>query len=151
MASQSASPVFPQNNDSEIARDALVRLREFYNRHSDDEGPIDLAVEGGEHVTVPKGAVEMMMRVLAKMAAGEGVTIVPSHAELTTQQAANMLNVSRPHLIKLLQQGKIDFKMVGTHRRVRADSLRKYLRADDSKRRDAADELTALSQEMGLL
>jgi excisionase family DNA binding protein len=84
------------------------------------------------------------------MAAGEGVSIVPSHAELTTQQAANMLNVSRPYLIGLLEAGEIEYRTVGTHRRVKAESLQEYLRNDDGRRRDAADELSALNQEMGL-
>ena len=85
------------------------------------------------------------------MAAGEGVSVVPSHAELTTQQAAELLNVSRPFLIGLLEGGQIEFRKVGKHRRVKAASLMAYLANDDQQRREAADELTRLSQEMGLL
>ncbi|MEX2291452.1 MAG: helix-turn-helix domain-containing protein [Mycobacteriales bacterium] len=85
------------------------------------------------------------------MAAGQGVSVVPAHAELTTQQAANLLNVSRPFLIGLLDAGQIDFRKVGKHRRVKAASLMDYLRKDDQRRRDAADELSALTQELGLV
>lgn len=105
----------------------------------------------GESLTVPRPAVELLARVLALMAAGQGVSIVPAQAELTTQQAADMLNVSRPYLIKLIEGGEIEYRKVGTHRRILASSLLDYMRADDRKRRAAADELTALGEEMDLL
>jgi excisionase family DNA binding protein len=94
--------------------------------------------------------VELLARILAHMAAGQAVSVVPAHAELTTQQAADLLNVSRPHLIGLLEAGEIDYRRVGKHRRVTALSLLAYMRADDQRRRDAADELSALTQKMGL-
>ena len=94
--------------------------------------------------------MELLARVLAHMAAGQAVSVVPAHAELTTQQAANLLNVSRPFLIGLLDSGLIGYRKVGKHRRVRADSLLDYKRNDDQDRREAADELTELNREMGL-
>jgi len=93
----------------------------------------------------------LLARILAHMAAGQGVSVVPADAELTTQQAADLLNVSRPFLIGLLDAGEIEYRKVGKHRRVRADSLLDYKRKDDQRRREAADELTALGQDMGLL
>jgi excisionase family DNA binding protein len=84
------------------------------------------------------------------MAAGQGVFIVPAHAELTTQQAADLTNVSRPFLIGLLSAGEIDYRTVGQHRRIKAESLMDYIAADDRKRREAADELTQLNQVIGL-
>ncbi|MFF3453721.1 helix-turn-helix domain-containing protein [Streptomyces sp. NPDC002730] len=106
--------------------------------------------DGDADLELPREAMELLAAVLSHMAAGRTVSIVPEHAELTTQQAADMLNVSRPFLIGLLEAGEIDFRKVGTHRRIKAQSLLEYQRQDDQKRRAAADELRSLNQEMGL-
>lgn len=68
---------------------------------------------GTESLTVPRVAVELLERILTHMAAGQAVSVVPSHAELTTQQAAEMLNVPRPFLIGLLEAGEIEYRKVG--------------------------------------
>ena len=78
------------------------------------------------------------------------VTLIPVHAELTTQEAAEMLNISRPSLIQLLDEGKIDYRRVGTHRRVRFEGLMKYKRAAEAGRRAALKELAAYDQELGI-
>ena len=132
---------------------ALPLVQDYLTRHRDahliriqvDEAPAE------EVLTVPRGAVELLARILAHMANGQAVSVVPANAELTTQQAADLLNVSRPFLIGLLDAREIDYRLVGKHRRIRAESLLAYIRADDQRRRQAADELTALNQEMGLL
>jgi excisionase family DNA binding protein len=92
----------------------------------------------------------MFAQILALLASGQGVQIIPDAAELTTQQAGDFLNVSRPYLIGLLEAGEIPYRMVGTHRRIRFEDLREYRRRDDLKRRQTADELTQLSEELGL-
>lgn len=94
--------------------------------------------------------MSLLAFILAQAAEGRGVTVIPSHAELTTQQAADMLNVSRPYLIKLLEEGGIPFRLVGKHRRVTYEDLQEYKRRDDAKRRTAADQLAALGQELGI-
>ena len=84
------------------------------------------------------------------MAKGNAVTFVPIHAELTTQQAADVLNVSRPFLIEQLEKGALPFRLVGTHRRVLFADLLKYKQEIDHKRLKALEELSALDQELGL-
>jgi excisionase family DNA binding protein len=80
---------------------------------------------------------------------GQGVQIMPDRAMLTTQQAADAINVSRPYLIGLLERGEIPYTMVGTHRRVAFAELLEYMRKDDQTRRGALQELTALGEELG--
>ncbi len=144
------SPLVPDAAEASAADVALQRLKAFLAAHTEDR-EISLRVDGEDALAVPREAAELLARILAHMAAGEGVTILPAHAELTTQQAADILNVSRPYLIKLLGCGSIEYRKVGKHRRIRLESLLAYAREDDRKRRQAADELSSLTQEMGLV
>jgi excisionase family DNA binding protein len=151
MSPKVLSRVQPEGDDAVIARDALAGVRKALAAHRDIHKPVRLTVEEhGETVTVPRAAVDLLVGVLANMAAGQAVSLVPAHAELTTQQAADLMNVSRPFVVRLLQAGNIEYRLVGTHRRIKAASLMDYMRRDDAQRRKAADELTALTQDMGI-
>jgi excisionase family DNA binding protein len=143
----------PDEHDAEMAREALARVKRYLQEHpggAHDAVRLTVQETGAEQLILPRAAVELMAAILAHMAAGQSVSVVPHDAELTTQQAADLLNVSRPYLIGLLEAGEIDYHKVGTHRRIKASSLLDYRRRDDVRRRAIADELTALSQELGL-
>lgn len=92
----------------------------------------------------------MLVHILEEMARGNAVTLIPVHVELTTQEAADLLNISRPSLIQLLEGGKIEYRRVGTHRRIRFEALMAYKRRADADRRSVLAELAAYDQELGL-
>jgi excisionase family DNA binding protein len=141
----------PGDADAELANRAARRIRDYLTMHpGDDPVRIQGELAGDDALVVPREAAVMFAQILAMLASGQGVQVMPDAAELTSQQAADFLNVSRPYLIKLLDAGEIPFRMVGTHRRVGFADLRGYKARDDLARRRAADDLTGLSQELGL-
>lgn len=106
-------------------------------------------VADGRDVTVPVNAIHMLVEILSQMSQGNAITIIPQHAQLTTQQAADLLNVSRPYLVQLLETGKLKFIKVGTHRRVLFKDLIEFENAQREASKRAADELSRLAQESG--
>jgi excisionase family DNA binding protein len=143
------SAIQPGDVDVDVANRAARRIRDYLTSHPDDE-PIEILGEVGDHdaLVVPRAVAVMLAQVLDCLANGQGVQIMPDRAMLTTQQAADSLNVSRPYLIGLLEGGKIPYTMVGTHRRVAFVDLLEYKRKDDQHRRNVLDQLAELSEEL---
>lgn len=143
------SAIQPGDVDVDVANRAARRIRDYLTSHPDDE-PIEILGEIGDHdaLVVPRAVAVMLAQVLDCLANGQGVQIMPDRAMLTTQQAADSLNVSRPYLIGLLEAGKIPYTMVGTHRRVAFVDLLEYKRKDDQHRRNVLDQLAELSEEL---
>lgn len=103
-----------------------------------------------ETLKLPALAVRLLQRILEEMARGNAVTLIPVHAELTTQAAADLLNISRPTLTKLLTDGKIKFHRPGKHRRIRFEDLMAYKRKVQAERQAAIDEFIAYNEELGI-
>nr|WP_234306715.1 helix-turn-helix domain-containing protein [Streptomyces sp. NRRL F-2890] len=140
--------------DAADAQRALRRINDYLSRTSRSDEDVQVHLEtgaGDEALALPRPVAEMFASMLAALANGQGIQIMPVDAELTTQQAADMLNVSRPYLIGLLESGEIRFRLVGRHRRIRFADLHQYLREDDARRKETADELMELDQDLGLL
>lgn len=106
--------------------------------------------ERAHDVELPTSALKLLIDILAELADGNAVKVVPVYAELTTQEAADLLNVSRPHLIKLLEDGALPFHRTGKHRRVRFADLMQYKESRDRASADAMAELTKQAQALGM-
>lgn len=148
--------------DSQMARESSRRLGSHLKpSHDRTAAPhasrpqsvkMQIVEEGQpkEVVEIPATALRLLVGILNEMADGNVVTLVPTHATLTTQQAADFLNVSRPFLIGLLEKGQIPFRKTGTHRRVLFQDLLTYKNRTQTERRQSLKELAALSQELGM-
>jgi excisionase family DNA binding protein len=151
MTSRTIGSIDPGEVDAEVAERAARRIRDYLESRPDDDLIEALGEVGDDDaLVIPRPTAILFAQILDALAEGRGVQIVPKDMELTTQQAADLLNVSRPYLISLLESRQISFRKVGRHRRITFEALMDYKRRDDAKRRAAADELTVLSEETGL-
>ena len=137
----------PSAKDAAMARASGEVLSQFVQRRGSlrlqfREADLDQPME------LPAGAVSLLMEILEAMAAGRGVTLIPEQEELTTVQAADALNVSRPFLIKLLEQNVLPHRKVGRHRRVRMEDVMAYKAKIDREREAILDQLTREAQEL---
>ena len=144
-------PVMPTPHEVALAEASSRVLAQHLPTRSADV-QLCLIADGQETevVTVPAVALTLFLQLLQEMAQGHAVTLVPLHAEVTTQQAADLLNVSRPYLIRLLERGQIPYRKVGAHRRVLRRDVLAYKARTDTDRRAALDELVAEAQRLGL-
>ena len=136
----------PSARDAEIARITIQKLAKYATA----DKPLSLRINEPaqtDAIDLPEGAVKRLLDILEAMAAGRGVTIIPENAELTTVQASDILNVSRPFLIKLLEEGAIPHHKVGKHRRILMEDVMAYKKSIDADREKVLDQLAAETQE----
>lgn len=117
-----------------------------------DRVQLSLRGSNGEsdEMVLPGHVLQILLDVLSEMSQGNAVSLIPYHREISTQDAANLLNVSRPFLVRLLEEGKIPFRKVGSHRRVKLQDLLAYKEAIDQERKRTLDDLAQLSQDQDM-
>lgn len=128
--------------------DALNALLDQLQNLSREQRAAQLRAADGTSVEIPPTAIHALELLVQGLTRGQAISLVTHGSELTTQEAADLLHVSRPHLIKLLDDGTIDHYKVGTHRRVRIDDVLAYRERRAGIRREKLDELTRLSEEL---
>lgn len=151
-ASRPYEPYVPSDADTVLAQESSRKLGRLLGKAQNEAVRVQVLSDDGAEpvVTLPAPALGLLLRILREMAQGNAVTLVPHHAELTTQQAADALNVSRPHFIKLLERGVVPFHKVGTHRRVLFRDVAAYKRHVEAESEAALQQLAALSQKLRL-
>ena len=139
----------PTANEAALARDASERLMEYV---SNGVPEMKVVVNGdtSESMSLPPSAIRILIEGLAEIGKGNAVRLVPQHSELTSQEAADLLNLSRPYVVRLLDAGTIPSHKVGTHRRVRLDDVLAYKQKSDADRLDALKTLAAEAQELDM-
>jgi len=139
----------PTEKEAALARESGKRLQEQVSKNGQD---IKLVVNGRtlDGVKLPESAVRILIAGLTEIGKGNAIRLVPQHTELSTQEAAEILNLSRPYVVRLLDEGKIPSHKVGTHRRVRIDDVLAYKRLSDSDRLDALKNLVEEAQELDM-
>jgi len=140
----SLAPVLPTESDSKIAAEASRELSKNPTER------LRVRLDDGTELELPQSAARLLIHLLTEIAQGNAVTIIPIHAELTTQEAADFLGVSRPFLIRLLEENQIPFHKAGTHRRVKFLDLEAFKKRFKTRQNKALDELVKQAQDLDL-
>lgn len=150
-----AKEAFAERLPDQVEIENADSLRRILASQVNGDDAVELSLALGEKqiepVTLAPALAASLMELLRLVSSGKGFRMIPVDAELTTQQAADLLNVSRPHLVKLLESGEIAFFKTGRHRRVKAADLFEYKKKRDTDRSDALSELAAMDMENDLL
>ncbi|MEP6645787.1 MAG: excisionase family DNA-binding protein [Saprospiraceae bacterium] len=135
-----------------IAKESLSQIDRIAALVSDSYEPVKVQVSNHEVVNLrlPAKVVRVIKSILNLMAEGKAFSVIPEESELSTKQAADILNVSRPHLVKLLEAGEIPFRKTGSHRRVLLQDLMVYIGTINERRERILQELANEAQQLGL-
>jgi excisionase family DNA binding protein len=141
----------PDSKESELAQRGQQALAAYLSTRLETQRIAIVGEDDETHtIELPISAMKMLVEILGELAAGNAVQIVPVHAELTTQEAANILNVSRPHLVKLLEEGHLPFHKIGRHRRILFSDLMTYRNKREHESLDIMQALTDEAQDSGI-
>ena len=144
--------IIPTEQDTKIARTSSEALAPLLQENVGSEARIRFCTEGsqGAEITLPHSGVRILFSALQEMAKGHSVTLLPVDTELTTNQAAELMRISRPSLIKMLDENKLPYRKVGAHRRVRYEDVLHYLEIERARRRKVMEALVAETERLGL-
>lgn len=141
----------PTNKEQKIARENKDILDRIASNLKKSTKEVEIGVRGEkDHVKIPVSAFQHLNTIIDLMAQGKAITVNPVDAEITTQEAADLLNVSRPFIVKLLEKGEIPFHKVGSHRRIKLKVFIKYKNRYKKQQREALDELAKQAQELDM-
>lgn len=147
---QQGLPNLPTEQEMALAKEGSRELSMVMTTPEETQEITVCMGHSEQRVHLPASAIQMLMDILVNISQGNAVQVVPVHAELTTQQAADILMVSRPYLVKLLDEKKIEHRKVGSHRRIRYNDLLKFKDQEERARKAVLDELTAEAQELDM-
>jgi len=150
MTTMHTDPTIPSDQDAILARAVSQALATY---DAANRGlKLQIGVAGREVTTVelPAAVAKLLVQMLAEIGKGHAVKLVPTETEITTQAAADLLNVSRPFVVGLIDKGLLPARMVGSHRRVLLQDVLGYKAKSKAEARAALKEMAAISQELGL-
>ncbi|WP_229208756.1 helix-turn-helix domain-containing protein [Dyadobacter luticola] len=139
----------PTKREQKMASESVIKFTSAISRRKSDSVNVRIQ-ESEELFAIPRKALEFLSLILSLMAEGKAISLIPSASELSTQQAADLLNVSRPHIVKLLEQGVIPFKKAGSHRRILLEDLMKYAGQLKETREQSFKFLAEQAQDLNL-
>jgi len=142
--------VIPSNKEVALAEKSSRILLAYIKTTKNPTLQLVGSNKGDKKITLPLQALQLLVGILKEMGQGNAVSLILIHSELTTQEAADLLNVSRPYLIDLLEEGKIPFRTVGTKRRILAKDVLRYKASIDKKRLKALEALSKQAQELDM-
>ncbi|WP_017716070.1 helix-turn-helix domain-containing protein [Kamptonema formosum] len=131
----------------EAEADAIAQLDQLL---SSEDSHAKFVGSNGKEVLIPESVYRILRQVIHAIASGQHISVLTPERQLTTQEAADILSVSRPFMVKLLEAGEIPYIKVGSHRRVRFEDLMAYKEKRDMKRGKLLDELIEMTEESGL-
>ncbi|XOV94278.1 MAG: helix-turn-helix domain-containing protein [Bacteroidota bacterium] len=144
------TPITQPSKEERLIADASFKVLDESIKHLSTDNPEIEIEETGEKVKIPLNALKLLVQILGKMREGKPFTLLPVASEMTTQAAAELLNCSRPHVVKLLEDGKIPFTLVGRHRRIKLSDLQAYRTKMKAASRDKLIEMMKDAEDLKL-
>ena len=153
IGSPTVDAIAPTQQEAQLARESSAALASLLEDTGESNSPCILVCTGDNReadIALPSSVLRLILGALQEMGKGHAVTLMPLQSELTTQQAADLMRVSRPSLIKMLDDGKLPYRKVGAHRRILYSDVLQHIQAEHARRTRVMEELVAETERFGL-